>query len=220
MILLCKMMEKTSCFLKLLFFSRTIFNFLLMEKFLSFKYNSTFFSLHVFRDKHADSVFIHRIGFVWKSLIWSYRTCSSFSVCEISRLSFKLLFFQETPSQSYLTQASSPAFFPTMTVLTTNQLEMLYSQAIKKETFLFSSIFTAELNGIVHYLLTIPILHLVNKKFLIQTDSLIAITTIQEKLFIDPTIQNIHHQLENLRTKSFDKKLMYIPSHVGISGNE
>ena len=84
----------------------------------------------------------------------------------------------------------------------------------------YSSIFTAESIAILHCLLTIPTLDFQNKKFLIQSDSLSALTSIQNKFSTNPIVNHIHHQLLFLKTLNFDIKLMYIPSHVEILGND
>ena len=68
---------------------------------------------------------------------------------------------------------------------------------------------------------TIPALDFQNKQSLIQSDSLSALTSIQNKFSTNPIVNHIYHQLLILTTLNFDIKLMYIyiPSHVGILGN-
>ena len=83
----------------------------------------------------------------------------------------------------------------------------------------YSSIFTAEVIAILHCLLTIPTLDFQNKQFLIQSDSLSPLTSIQNKFSTNPIVNHIHHQLHILKTLNFDIKLLYIPSHLGILGN-
>ncbi|XP_065210489.1 uncharacterized protein LOC135838685 [Planococcus citri] len=100
-----------------------------------------------------------------------------------------------------------------------------YAFSINEKIFNFkihevSSIFTAELLAIYHCLLNISTTQLENKNFLILSDSLSSLISIQNIFSDHPIVQNIHKILLDLQNSNHTIHLMYTPSHVGIEGNE
>ncbi len=101
-----------------------------------------------------------------------------------------------------------------------------YAFTVHTNTFSFKlnnfySNFTAELLAIFHCLVYIKNeMSTVNNKFLILTDSLSSLQSLQN-IFSDhlivELIQNLHNDLMH---SNITTKFMFIPSHVGITGND
>ena len=83
-----------------------------------------------------------------------------------------------------------------------------------------SSIFSIEITAILHCVIEICRMNSHNKKFLILTDSLSSLTTIQNKFSENPLIQKVHQIIFNIQFFDIKIKFMYVPSYVGINGNE
>ena len=82
-----------------------------------------------------------------------------------------------------------------------------------------SSVFSAELEGILLALRKIKILSRKNEKFVIFTDSLSAIQAIQNKNFKNNNVKRIYNLVKSI-TSQVSLFLVWIPAHVGIQGNE
>ena len=100
-----------------------------------------------------------------------------------------------------------------------------YAFSINDKTYNFkvhncSSIFTAELIAILHCLLHIPTTNTNSKHFLVQSDSLSSLLSIRNMFANHPIIQKILNALFDLQNTNFTIQFMYVPSHIGISGNE
>ena len=82
-----------------------------------------------------------------------------------------------------------------------------------------SSIFNAELQGILLALGKIKHMSKSHKQFVIYTDSLSALLAIQNRNFKSKNVRRVFNMIKGISSKvciSF----VWIPSHVGISGNE
>ena len=80
--------------------------------------------------------------------------------------------------------------------------------------------YNAELSAIHHCLKDILASKLTNKNFLIQSDSLSSLLSIQNIFTDHPIVQNIHKILYDLQNLNFIIQFAYVPSHIGIHGNE
>ena len=85
-----------------------------------------------------------------------------------------------------------------------------------------SSIFTAELAAIRRALQYIQINRITNKdkQFVIFCDSKSVVESIENQESKNPIMINILDTLQDLWSKSFIIRFVWIPSHVGIQGNE
>ena len=82
-----------------------------------------------------------------------------------------------------------------------------------------SSIFTAELEAIDAALDLISECK-DHKKFVIFSDSKSALESIQNQISKNPLVIHILDRLQLLKNSSYSIKFCWIPSHVGIRGNE
>jgi ribonuclease HI len=81
-----------------------------------------------------------------------------------------------------------------------------------------ASIFTAELHALE---MAFQIARNLNEElFVIFSDSLSALITLQNKRTPHPLARILQHQIDNLNQEGKTVKLCWIPSHVGIDGNE
>lgn len=83
----------------------------------------------------------------------------------------------------------------------------------------YSSIFYAEQYALFQALLFI-LMSETHKKFLIISDSLSVITSLSNLYSRDPVTQIIQATIKYLSESLYEITLLWIPSHVGISGNE
>nr|CAH7763726.1 unnamed protein product [Callosobruchus chinensis] len=81
-----------------------------------------------------------------------------------------------------------------------------------------STIFTAELYAIWHALQYIDIKCMNN--VIVCTDSLSSVDALKQLYPRDPLIQKIQAKITHLRSQSFKFIFVWVPSHVGITGNE
>ena len=83
-----------------------------------------------------------------------------------------------------------------------------------------SSIFTAELEAIKRALRHIKISPRSNKKFVIFSDSKSALEVIDNQESNNPLVIELLDALQFLQSSGFEIKFCWVPSHVGITGNE
>ena len=57
------------------------------------------------------------------------------------------------------------------------------------------------------------------KKFLILSDSMSCLQSIQNKHLENPLVLQITHRLHDLLTSGFNIAFMWVPSHIGLAGN-
>lgn len=81
-----------------------------------------------------------------------------------------------------------------------------------------STIFTAEAYSIQQSLTRIS--HSTYNKFLVLSDSLSVLSSIKSIPSTHPTISNIRETLETIFKQNKEVYLIWIPSHIGIPGNE
>ena len=83
-----------------------------------------------------------------------------------------------------------------------------------------SSIFTAEMKAIKNILMSIRNNPHLKKKYVIFCDSKSVLDSIHNQESRNPIMIDILDILQNLNRQKFDIKFCWIPSHVGIRGNE
>ena len=83
-----------------------------------------------------------------------------------------------------------------------------------------SSIFTAELEAIISALRYIEIPRNKDKKFVIFSDSKSVLESIENQVSKNPLMNNVLDKLQELSSNGWCIKFCWVPSHVGIRGNE